>query len=68
MFSVDRQLFDPSEIDLPIFLKLSFDELNQYIAGNKHYHHSRNTRVLKALSTSSKYEQILAKISTKYFI
>lgn len=49
-----RKLFDPPEIDLPIFLKLSFDELNQYIANHKH-RYDKNIRILKALSINPKY-------------
>ncbi len=49
-----RKLFDPPEIDLPIFLKLSFDELNQYIADHKSQQRSL-TRIVEALSTSPKY-------------
>ena len=54
-----RELLDPPEIDIPIFLKLSFDELNQHVAGDKYHRHrwngTKNIRVLKALSASSKY-------------
>ncbi|CAF1310840.1 unnamed protein product, partial [Adineta steineri] len=59
-----KSLYDPPEIDLPIFLKLSFDELEQYTTDNKQFYHSRNqiqnSRVIEALSTSSKYSSMTA--------
>ncbi|CAF0847276.1 unnamed protein product [Rotaria sordida] len=62
--TTNEKLFHPPENDLPIFLQLSFDELNQYVANITHNHHSRdlikNIRVLKALSTSSKYSSMTA--------
>ncbi|CAF5167078.1 unnamed protein product, partial [Rotaria sp. Silwood1] len=57
--TINEKLFDPPEIDLPIFLQLSFDELNQYVANVAHNHSRdliKNIQVLKALSTSPKYE------------
>ncbi|CAF4611483.1 unnamed protein product [Rotaria socialis] len=63
----DENFYDPPEIDLPIFLKLSYDELNEYVADktNHHHHHCcrdsiKNVRVVKALSTSPKYSSMAA--------
>ncbi|CAF2835715.1 unnamed protein product [Rotaria sp. Silwood2] len=61
--TTNEKLFDPPEINLPIFLQLSFDELNQYIVDMTHNHSKdliKNIRVLKALSTSSKYSSMSA--------
>ncbi|CAF1419460.1 unnamed protein product [Adineta steineri] len=59
-----KSLYDPPEIDLPILLKLTFDELEQYTTDNKQLYHTRdqiqNSRVVKALSTSSKYSSMTA--------
>ncbi|CAF4504596.1 unnamed protein product [Rotaria sp. Silwood1] len=61
--TINEKLFDPPEIDLPIFLQLSFDELNQYVANVTHNHSRdliKNIQVLKALSTSPKYSSMMA--------
>ncbi|CAF1011822.1 unnamed protein product [Rotaria sp. Silwood1] len=61
--TINEKLFDPPEIDLPIFLQLSFDELNQYVANVAHNHSRdliKNIQVLKALSTSPKYSSMMA--------
>lgn len=42
-----------TEIDLPIYLKLSFDELAEYIAHSNS--NQNNNRILKALVASPKY-------------
>ncbi|CAF1158775.1 unnamed protein product [Adineta ricciae] len=48
-------LYKPPETDLPLFLKLSFDELYQV-----HENPIKCSRIIKALSTSPKYSSISA--------
>lgn len=51
-----RKLFQPLEIDLPMFLKLSFDELDQYVTDLKRQQRTVDG-ILNGLSTSAKYER-----------